>query len=124
MPAAEPPITKSSATQRATQGFLRLGTGESGPRRVQRHQLSRAVRQREQVAADKLPEIGGGVLDGRLVLGRHHRLQTGKVGQQGRRPRQRVLTLALKVLERHHGVREAFEDFISHLEPDAVPQRP
>ena len=64
------------------------------------------VQKGEQIATRKMEHLARSVLDGGRVMRRHQRLQTGQIGHQLRRTRQRGFALPLHIAKGLHRVRQ------------------
>src|SRR5579864_4576622 len=117
MAAAEPPALRFAAIERLAQVSLRGAGIEARSARSQRNDVTRAVCQYQQVAAAQFPDISGGVLDGRPVLGGHQGPNIWQVGKQGCRPGQCFFLLRLKALIVGYGV----ADVLANVFPDSLP---
>src|SRR5215472_16199129 len=123
MSTSKPPVAGLAVVKRTPQKLLRFNSPQAGRRRVQRHQPATAVRKHEQSAVNLSPQVAGSVLDGRLpnaaargvVWRRHEGFEHWLAGEQGSRPLQRVLALALEGLESEDGVFQGLADLVSYL---------
>ena len=120
MAAAEPPAFRFAAIERLAQESLRGAGIETSCARTQRNDVTRAVRQYQQVAAAQFPHIGGGILDGRRVLGGHQRPNIWQVGKQGRGPGQGFFLLRLEALIVGYGVADVFANVFPNSLPHAI----
>ena len=91
-----------------------------GSARAQRNHVARAIRQDQQVAPAQLPHIGGGILDGRRVLGGHQRANIGQVGEQRRGPGQGFFLLRLEALVVGDGVAHVLANVFADPLPHAI----
>src|SRR5262249_56308454 len=115
MLAATPPMCALLGSKGGREGILCCVAAKAGYFCMQSNKLPGAVCQYEKIAACKLPQVLGRILNGHGMIGGHERLQDWEIREQLRRMGKGLLAELLNVSEGIDGVPQVLMNLQTNL---------